>query len=334
MFTRIARLLVVVLLVLAACGDDDASDDTTTTAAASTTTTAAATTTTAAETTTAAPETTTAAPETTTAAPVQAGSLSALSEAIGASTETQSARVEGSFEVSGADDLQGDFTIEFTGEFADESNFGFVMDLGDIAAATDEEIPPEFAEFFQDIEIRQVGDTAYVKFGLFSILGVATEWVSFPADDATNPARDLTGINPSNPSDFLDVLKDAKGEETEVGTETVRGVDTTHYRAVIDVEAVKAGLSGDELQEFEDSLPADSFPNGMPIEYWIGDDGRIYRYLIDVMGSDVIVDPEEGGFERMIMTYEIFDYGASIEIEAPPADQVTDGSQLGGAFDF
>ena len=329
---QLISLLAVLVLIAAACGGGD--DAGTNAPGSSTTTSAAAQD---GSTTTAAPaqESTTSTPaESTTQAPTgtDAGALAVLSQAIDASTESSSARMDGSIEIIGGDDVVGEFKMNFSGAFADDANFSFIMDLSGVAAAAGEEIPPEFADLFGEMEIRQIGDTSYIKFGLFSMFGVATEWVSFPAEEGADAVGGFTGSNPTNPAEFLEQLKDAKADITEVGRETVRGVDTTRYRAVFDIDALKEELSADELAEFEEGLPADAFPAGMPMEFWIGDDGRIYRYVIDLMGSDVNFSADEGQFERMIMTYEIYDHGANITIDAPPADQVTDGSSLGCAF--
>lgn len=330
---RIISLLAVLVLIAAACGGgDDAGTDA---PSSSTTTTVAGQE--GSTTTTAATGSTTAAPaESTTQAPTgtDAGALGVLTQAIDDSTEATSARMEGSIEIIGGDEMVGEFMMNFSGAFSDDSNYSFIMDLSGIAAAAGEEIPPEFADLFGEMEIRQIGDVSYIKFGLFSMFGVPTEWVSFPADEGADAVGGFTGSNPTNPAEFLEQLEDAKAEVTEVGRETVRGVETTRYRAVFDIDALKEGLSAEELAELEEGLPADAFPSGMPMEFWIGDDGRIYRYVIDLVGSDVNFDANEEQFERMIMTYEIYDHGADIDIEAPPADQVTDGSSLGGSFGF
>jgi hypothetical protein len=331
---RIISLLAVLVLIAAACGGGD---DAGTSAPSSSSTTTTAATQDGATTTTAAPGSTTEAPtESTTEAPTgtEAGALAVLTQAIDDSTEATSARMEGSIEIIGGDEMVGEFRMDFSGAFADNANYSFIMDLGGIAAAAGEEIPPEYADLFGEMEIRQIGETSYIKFGLFSMFGVPTEWVSFPADEGADAVGGFTGSNPTNPAEFLKQLEDAKAEVTEVGRETVRGVETTRYRAVFDIDALKEGLSAEELAELDEGLPADAFPSGMPMEFWIGDDGQIYRYVIDLDGSDVNFDAEEGQFERMIMTYEIYDHGADIDIEAPPADQVTDGSSLGGSFGF
>ena len=64
----------------------------------------------------------------------------------------------------------------------------------------------------------------------------------------------------------------------------------------------------------------------MPVDFWVGDDGNVYRFTLTFDGT---VDPESP-FEQMEMIWEMFDYGAPISVTAPPAEDVTDGSALGG----
>ena len=69
------------------------------------------------------------------------------------------------------------------------------------------------------------------------------------------------------------------------------------------------------------------FPDGTtPIEFWVGDDGYVYRMVMELGESA----DTSTGFESMTMVYEMYDFGADITTEAPPADQVTDGSSLAG----
>jgi hypothetical protein len=65
----------------------------------------------------------------------------------------------------------------------------------------------------------------------------------------------------------------------------------------------------------------------LPIETWIGDDGLVYRYVIDIDGSKVEATGADG-FDQMTMTFEIFDYGAEVAVDIPSADDVTPFSEL------
>ncbi len=324
---RFLSLLIVFTLLVGACGGDgdeaeapattaaaasettDAQqDETSTTAAPATTTTAAATTTTT--------TTTTAAPDV-----LDSPLLAALAQ----SNEVTSGRMEGSMVIIGPEGTPAgtEIAIEFSGAFDNATgDSSMIMDMsGLVDAAPDDEIPPGFEDLFGEMEIRTIGDTAYMRFGFFAMLGVETEWVSMTAEDAGTAAGSF-GANPANPAEMMSAFANGDVEIIELGTEQVRGMNTTHFRIIVDVEAMMAAADEEALEELESlTLPGDGT---MPVEFWLGDDGNIYRLLMDFVGTDVA----DSGFESMQMLWEMFDFGADIEIEAPPEDQVTDGDDL------
>jgi hypothetical protein len=126
--------------------------------------------------------------------------------------------------------------------------------------------------------------------------------------------------------DFMDAWNAANADVEELGSETVRGVNTTHYRVIMDT-AVVMDVADEEAAAELDSLGA-SYLDSLLVEFWIGDDGNMYRMAMELTGADSTTS----GFESMTMVWEMFDYGADIGVEAPPADQVTDGTQLSGMF--
>ncbi len=335
---RVALLLAVLALIAGACGDsgeaDAAAGDEPATTAAETTTTVADTTA-ATETTTTAAATTTTAQETTTTAGETVG-LGALQTALAQTAEVSSARMEGSIAIAGIEGLPAgtEFTMPFSGAFDNEAGvFAFTMDLSGIAAAAGEDIPPGFEDLFSEMEIRSFGDVAYMRFPFFgAFLGVETEWISMPADEAGSAAGGFSGgVSPANPTGALDTFANADAEITDLGREDVRGVETTRYLVLIDMQKLLETATPEERAEIEAQgpLPFDE----LPLQVWIGDDNLVYRYVMEFSGADVDAAPGEG-FDTMSMTFEIYDYGASIDIAEPDPSDVTDAEELGGLFDF
>ncbi len=337
-------LIVAVLAVVAtACGAEPAQNSnqifldpdvaTSTTAAATTTEPPATTTTDASAITTAeAPATTSTTTDTTI---VASDELVTLYGALEKSATVTSGRMEGSMEISGLDPSQGftEMVIPFGGAFDNANgNYAFYMDMSGLAAAAGDEIPPEFADLFGEMEVRQIGDTAYMKFGFFTmLLGAETEWISMPADEGTAAADGFVSTSPTNPAEVLNMWKDVGAAVEVIGTETINGVKTTHYRAVFDTEALLATATPEERAEFEamGPIPADF----MPMDVWISDDGLVIRFVMEIDGTGLATTPEES-FERMVMQYDLFDLGGEVVIEPPPADQVTDIEDLEGGFGF
>ena len=63
----------------------------------------------------------------------------------------------------------------------------------------------------------------------------------------------------------------------------------------------------------------------VPFDLWIGDDGLVARFELVVDGSKVVAGALDGvTFGELGLSYELFDLGATVDLAAPPADQVTD----------
>ena len=303
-------LATALFLVLTACGGTDPVAETTTTVAGngSTATTATGETTTS----TTAPEETT-----TTAGGGSNASLASLQKSLSQTSEATKGRMEGMIAITGSADVPGEtFTLNFSGAFDNEAgNFSFIMDLSSMAAQFGEEIPPELAGLFDEMEIRTIGDTSYIRFGLLTMfLGPDVEWVATSVEEGMDATGGLTGATPSNPSDLLEFFEEAYGTVEELGEELIRGVVTTHYLATFDMEELRANATPEQLAEIdEQDLPIDE----LPMHLWISEEnGLVYKYRLEIDGTKVDVPPEEA-FESMIMEFEMFDYGEDIVIEAP-----------------
>ncbi len=302
MTMRIRNFLLLVAalsLVLTACGGTDPVAETTTTASGGETTT------------TAAPDVTT-----TTAGGGSNASLTSLQKSLSQTREATKGRMEGMISITGSADLPGGtFTMPFSGAFDNEAgNFSFLMDLSAMAAQSGEDVPPELAGLLSEMEIRTIGDTQYIRFALFAMfLGPDVEWVATSVEEGADATGGFTGATPSNPAEFLEFFEEANGTVEELGRETLRGVETTHYLVIFDMEELLANATPEQRAEIESQeLPVDE----LPMDLWISDDGLVHKYRIEIDGTKVDVPPEEA-FESMIMEFEMFDYGEDIVIEVP-----------------
>lgn len=251
-----------------------------------------------------------------------------LLAALDNAAEMTSGRTEATISIVGAEGMPTSSELEFgfSGEFDAAGNSSFIIDLSQAAAASGEEIPAEFADLFGEMEVRTIGDTAYLRFGLFSMFGVTTTWVSMAADEAGMTA-DSFGASPINPADVMLVFGRAVEDFEDLGRETIRGVETTHLRTVIDVQKMLDEATAEELAELGE-LGTDLPAALLPVHFWLDDAGNIHRFQTAIDGT---LDPE-AGFVQMTMTWDMFDHGAPIEIVPPPEDDVTDGSALETMF--
>jgi len=133
----------------------------------------------------------------------------------------------------------------------------------------------------------------------------------------------LQTIGQSDPSAFLSYLSGVASVQ-RVGTDTLRGTETTHYKAEIDFDKVLANAppaAKAGLQATIDQLKQQTGSQTLPIDVWIGDDGLVRKI--------VFTYPKTGsGSSPSSVTVELYDYGTPVNVAVPPADQVTDFSQI------
>lgn len=123
----------------------------------------------------------------------------------------------------------------------------------------------------------------------------------------------------SDPSQGLDYLRGVSDVHA-VGEEDVRGVPTTHYTGVVDLQAL--GAKDPELKEQLDQLVERSGVSDVPVEVWIDDEGFVRRMKQTLEGNG------SGLQMNMTMTTELYDFGTDVTIEKPPANDVVDFSEL------
>jgi outer membrane lipoprotein-sorting protein len=102
---------------------------------------------------------------------------------------------------------------------------------------------------------------------------------------------DFAALYSGDPTKILEDLE-ASGDFEEVGRDEVRGAETRRYRGTVE---------------------------GAPIEVWIGDDDLLRRIQF--------VD-ESTDSETTTVTIELYDFGAEVDVEAPPADEVAKLDEL------
>lgn len=329
---KLSVLVAGAMLVVACGGGADDAVETTSGAAVSTTAVAEATTTAAEPTTSMAETSTTAAAETTTTgATADAKGLDVLLRNVGSEgAEVTSARIEGSMSIEGAvTDGEGpmSFEVPFTTVFDTVSgDFAVMMDMSAMGDMVPESEDPLAAQMLTQFEIRQIGEDAYVRMPfLAAMLGSDAEWIRMPADESDTFTGDM-GVQ-TDPFEMLDTYREANAQVEELGTEEVNGVEATHYRVVVDSESYLASLSDEERAQIEAEGP---MPQGeFPLDLWITDDGFIVKMLMEIDGSEVDFDANSTEtFERMTLTYDVFDINQPVEISAP--DDYAEMDDLGG----
>lgn len=150
----------------------------------------------------------------------------------------------------------------------------------------------------------------YFRGGPFTELA-GGKWVRIK-DDA--PGFDL-GQN--DPSQMLEYLR-ATSEVEALGEDTVRGVDTTHYEARIQLDRIAERVSPEAARALE-QMTRGSGIKEIPIEVWIDEDSLVRRLTMDW-------HPKGSSF---VFEMEMFDFG-DVQIDVPDASEAVDLSKLLG----
>ena len=188
-------------------------------------------------------------------------------------------------------------------------------------------------------EMRQIGDTVYMKMpeDLVAQMPGAKPWMEMDLDAAS---RQHDGVNldqmqsgvAQDPTGQLEYLRDVSDSVEKVGVEEVRGVRTTRYEAVVDLEKEVAGQDAG-AREAHDQMVEKLGASKFPVEVWLDDENRVRRYALDVsvpMPENAASPDASQGDDKMRtrMVAEYYDFGTPVDVQAPPQDQTMDGSKL------
>ena len=177
------------------------------------------------------------------------------------------------------------------------------------------------------------GLIVYMRSALFDqSLPAGKRWLKFDIKAIGKQAGFDAGVllnqgGSQDPTQVLAYLKAASGDVTRVGSETVRGVATTHYKATIDFRKVPDSAPADQraaVRRSIEQLIELSGASTAPIEVWIGKDGLARR----------IVTTSTTGTEaqriKLRQRVELYDFGTKVDVAIPPASAVTDFGDLTG----
>ena len=251
-----------------------------------------------------------------------------VAEAAAKTADAGSSRIEFEVEFRGGGES---FTVAGEGVFDYEQQRGrTTFDVGELAAATG-------GSDAGRLELVFDGLVYYMRFPSGVLANVANgRWLKVDLREAADEAgADLGALEQldQSPTELLQFLQGASDDVDEVGTETVRGVETTHYRADVDLEraaeitAERAGLSDELREQLRREIERTREQTGLstlPVDAWLDDEGRLRRMKMDVE-LDVAGRPA-----GMLTTMELFDFGVEVDVRPPPADEVLDIGDFAG----
>lgn len=118
----------------------------------------------------------------------------------------------------------------------------------------------------------------------------------------------LGQLQSADPSQALQFLEGAVNDMKKVGSEKVRGADTTHYRGTLDLQKAAAGAPA--VSSAVSALGSST----VPTDVWIDGEGRMRKMIVTVSSGKA--------------EFEMYDFGAPVDVQQPLPSQVTDLASL------
>jgi hypothetical protein len=167
------------------------------------------------------------------------------------------------------------------------------------------------AELVMHGESDSAPDARMILVGRDSYMGIESDgtmhWLKHSVQDATGADRFLPGSGGTSPDRLLKELIDSSKKVETLGSEEIRGVTATHYRAHLD--KAKLGTDGNS-------------DGAVVVDAWIDEQGLPRRIRIPFGGET------DSGF-----VIDLFDFGVPVDVEAPPADEVVSEDEFDKLMD-
>ena len=189
-----------------------------------------------------------------------------------------------------------------------------------------------------NLEMRQVGNLVYMRMPeeFRAQMPEAKPWIEMDLDAmyeeqyGANPAQ-MQGGAMGDPTRQLEYLRGVSDSVEKVGTEKVRGVQTTRYEVIVDLRKGVAGQDA-EVRKAQEEIIKQLDTSKLPMEVWIDDQNRVRRYAMDmevpITDNASASGMPENGEVRTSIVAEYYDFGTPVDVQAPPEDQTTDGSKM------
>jgi hypothetical protein len=160
------------------------------------------------------------------------------------------------------------------------------------------------------LEAIGAGESFYFR-GLPFEEVAGNKWVKIPDTSKS------INLGQNDPSQMLEYLR-ATSKVEERGTDTVRGVETTHYKARVQLDKVADRVSADAAKTLE-QLTQQTGIKEVPFDVWVDDEGLVRRIVMDW-------HPKGGSFR---MSIDLFDFG-NVDIAVPDASETVNLDELLG----
>lgn len=179
------------------------------------------------------------------------------------------------------------------------------------------------------IEVVQDGDVGYVRFpALDEQLPEGKSWIRAEKGERAGGFQfdQFEQFTNTDPRDVLESLRGVASTVEVVGTETLRDVEVTHYRAVLDPKQIAAQALPGQEPSLVDQVTSQSGVSEIPVDVWIDASGLVRKLEMAFTATD----PGTSQSGDVSIAFEMWDYDEPVAIELPPASEVVDASAVRG----
>jgi hypothetical protein len=261
------------------------------------------------------------------------GNASAIQASLASVAKEDTYRIDGTIAINGTvngEPQTYELTVEGVSSY-DGKTASLTSDFSDLIAGV------TGTDFEFVVEQRIIDGVVYTKTPNF--LGGSTSWI---AQDYPDFATDSSAGN-QNPTQFLKTLEAISGDVTEVGTEEINGSEATHYRAVISKEDLQNQFDSQEMKDYYaelgitgekyEEVKRGTVTNDVPVDVWIDNETQLVsRVQMELATANSIVGDNLDGSEfsdvSVTVTMNFSDWGAPLEVEAPPQDEIKSQEEI------
>ncbi len=168
------------------------------------------------------------------------------------------------------------------------------------------------------------GDVVYLRSPAFAQATTQDkQWIKLDlaALGSRQGNTDLSGFLDASPTptNALAYLQ-GSSQVDKVGSESIGGVDTTHYAVSANLDQAAQHSSG-ATRDAVQGVISQSGVKKLPLDVWLDANGYIRK---------VSYDEHAGRRQAAKVTMELHDFGSPVEITAPPSDSVVDLTRMVG----
>lgn len=173
----------------------------------------------------------------------------------------------------------------------------------------------------QKLKQRTLDGTIYQQPppGAESALPEGKTWMKIDLAKLAGQQGAAGGGQISDPAASFSYTKGISDKDVKkVGSGTVDGTKTTHYRVSVDVDAL-AKDNTEQTQKLKEQLGST-----LPLDIWLDDEGRLRQQKMELTIKRPAGETEGPAQVAVLTTLKLSDFGTDVDVTAPTAEETVD----------